>query len=209
LADKIGCIQMYISIVYIDTYAIRALMLLSPYIQESLKFEHHLEITLERNKSTMEKYRKAGVLWTGDLKNGHGILSTESRALFEQPLNSRMRFDDEAGTNPEELIAAAHAACFSMALASTLAKHGFEPVRTDTTATCILASKDGGGFEITTMQIHIRAEVPGVDENNFEKLVRETNEVCPVSNLLRSGLDIQIDATLLRDNTLQEESSKL
>jgi lipoyl-dependent peroxiredoxin len=157
----------------------------------------------------MEKYRKAGVLWTGDLKNGNGIVSTESRALFEYPFNGRMRFEDEPGTNPEELIAAAHAACFSMALASTLAKHGYEPVRTDTTATCTLASKDGGGFKITTMQLHIRAEVPNVDEDTFEKLVRETDEACPVSNLLRNGLNIEIDATLLRDDTLQQQSTRL
>jgi osmotically inducible protein OsmC len=157
----------------------------------------------------MEKYRKAGVLWTGDLKNGNGIISTESRALFEYPFNSRMRFENEPGTNPEELIAAAHAACFSMALASTLAKRGYEPVRTDTTATCTLASKDEDGYEITTMQLHIRAEVPDIDEETFEKLIRETNEVCPVSNLLRNGLNIEIDATLLRDDTLQQESTRL
>jgi len=157
----------------------------------------------------MEKYRKAGVLWTGDLTNGQGIISTESRALFEYPFNGRMRFDDEPGTNPEELLAAAHAACFSMALSSVLAKNGYEPIRTDTTATCILASKEGGGFEITTMQLHIRAEVPDVDEDTFEKLIREADKGCPVSILLRPGLEIQIDATLLRDDTLQEESTKL
>lgn len=150
----------------------------------------------------MEKYRKAGVLWTGDLKNGSGIVSTESRVLFEQPFTSRMRFEDEPGTNPEELLAAAQASCFSMALASTLAKHDYEPVRTDTTATCTLASKDGGGYEITAMQLHVRAEVPGIDEATFEKLIRETDKGCPVSNLLRNGLEIQIDATLLQDEPL-------
>jgi len=150
----------------------------------------------------MEKYRKAGVLWTGDLKNGSGIVSTESRVLFEQPFTSRMRFEDEPGTNPEELLAAAQASCFSMALASTLAKNGYEPVRTDTTATCTLASKDGGGYEITAMQLHVRAEVPGIDEAIFEKLIRETDKGCPVSNLLRNGLEIQIDATLLQDEPL-------
>ena len=157
----------------------------------------------------MEKYKKAGVLWTGDLKNGHGIVSTESRALFEYPFNSRMRFEDEPGTSPEELIAAAQAACFSMALAGVLAKHGYEPVRTDTTATCVLASKDGGGWEITTMQLHIRSEVPGIDAASFEKLIRETEDGCPVSNLLHNGLDIQIDATLLQDDTLSEGTTKI
>lgn len=157
----------------------------------------------------MEKYRKAGVLWTGDLKNGSGIVSTESRALFEHPFTYRMRFEEEPGTNPEELIAAAHASCFSMALASVLAKHGYEPVRTDTTATCILASKEGGGHEITTMQLHIRAEVPGIDADTFRNLVEETDEVCPVSNLLRNGLEIQIDATLLQDDSFKEGTARL
>ena len=157
----------------------------------------------------MEKYRKAGVLWTGDLKSGNGIVSTESRALFEYPFNYRMRFEDEPGTNPEELIAAAHASSFSMALASILVKHGFDPVRTDVTATCILASKDEGQHEVTTMQLHIRAEVPGIDENTLRKLILEADEVCPVSNLLRNGLEIQIDATLLQDDTLSQESSRL
>jgi osmotically inducible protein OsmC len=147
-----------------------------------------------------EKYRKAGVLWTGDLRNGNGIVSTESRALFEQPFTYGMRFEDDPGTNPEELLAAAHAACFSMSVANTLAKHGYNPVRTDTTATCIFAPKTGSqGWEITTMQLHVRAEVPGID----------TSDSCPVSNLLRNGLDIQIDATLVEDETLKDENSKV
>ena len=154
----------------------------------------------------MEKYRKAGVLWTGDLENGSGIVSTESRALFEHPLTARMRFEDEPGTNPEEMIAAAHAVCFSMSIASTLAKHGYEPVRTDTTATCTLASKNGGGYEITAMQLHVRAEVPGIDESTFRTMIQEADEGCPVSNLLRNGLEIQIDATLLEEDNLSEDS---
>lgn len=156
----------------------------------------------------MEKQRKAGVLWTGDLQTGHGIVSTESRALFEHPFNSQMRFEEEAGTNPEEMLAAAHAACFSMAIAHTLAKNGYEPVRTDTTATCVLSDRDDEGHEITAMQLHIRAEVPGIDEDTFRKLILEADEVCPVSNLLRNGLKIQIDATLLRDDTFEEETRR-
>ena len=156
-----------------------------------------------------EKYRKAGVLWTGDLKNGHGIVSTESQALFEQPFTYRMRFEDEPGTNPEELLAAAHASCFSMSVAATLAKHGFNPVRTDTTATCVFAPKDEGGFEVTTMQLHVRAEVPGIDTDTFEQMIVEADRNCPFSNLLRNGLEIQIDATLLQDDTLKDETSKV
>lgn len=154
----------------------------------------------------MEKYRKAGVLWTGDLKDGSGIVSTESRALFEHPFTARMRFEDEPGTNPEEMIAAAHAVCFSMSIASTLAKHGYEPVRTDTTATCTLDFKNGGGHEITAMQLHVRAEVPGIDEGTFRTMIQEADEGCPVSNLLRNGLEIQIDATLLQEDDLSEDS---
>lgn len=152
-----------------------------------------------------EIYRKAGVLWTGNLREGNGIVSTESKALFEQPFTYRMRFEDEPGTNPEELIAAAHAECLSMSIASTLAKHGYDPVRSDTTATCVLAPKNGGGFEITGMQLHIRAEVPGIDPDTFQKMIREADDNCPVSNLLRGGADIHIDATLLQDDTLEKE----
>lgn len=156
-----------------------------------------------------EKYRKAGVLWTGDLRNGHGIVSTESQALFEQPFTYRMRFEDEPGTNPEELLAAAHASCFSMSVASILAKHGFNPARTDTTATCIFAPKDGGGWNITGMQLHVRAEVPGIDVETFEDMIEEADRNCPMSNLLRNGLEIQIDATLVQEDTLKDENSKV
>src|SRR5215211_5819348 len=156
-----------------------------------------------------EIYRKAGVLWTGDLQNGSGIVSTESRTLFEQPFTYQTRYEDKPGTNPEELIAAAHAACFSMSIADILAKNGYEPVRTDTTTTCTIASKEGGGHEITTMQIHIRAEVPGMDESTFQKLIMEADEICPVSNLLRNGLEIQIDATLLQDDSYKADAARI
>lgn len=156
-----------------------------------------------------EKYRKAGVLWSGDLRNGTGIVSTESKALFEHPFTWRMRFEDDPGTNPEELLAAAHAACFSMSIAGTLKKNGYDPVRTDTTATCILTPRDGGGFKITGMQLHIRAEVPGIDAETFEKMIAQADEGCPVSNLLRNGLEIEIDATLLQDDSYRQESPRL
>jgi osmotically inducible protein OsmC len=155
---------------------------------------------LERILKMTEKYRKAGALWTGDLKGGSGIVSTESRALFEHPITHATRFGDETGTNPEELIAAAHAACFSMSIADTLSKNGYDPIRTDTTATCIMTSGEEG-TKITMMQIHIRAEVPGMDVDTFQKMILEADETCPVSNLLRNGLEIQIDATLLQDDS--------
>ena len=141
--------------------------------------------------------RKAGVLWTGDLKNGNGLISTESRVIFELPYSYQTRFGDQEGLNPEELLAAAHAACFSMSVASTLAKNGFVPVQTETTATCTLASKDGGGHEITKMLLHVRCEVPDIDEATFDRLVMEADQGCPVSNLLRPGLDIEITTDLI------------
>lgn len=146
----------------------------------------------------MEQFdRKAGVLWTGDLKTGKGLISTESKALFELPYSWPTRFTDEVGLNPEELIAAAHAACFSMSVASRLAKNGFTPLQTETTATCTLSSKEGGGHAITNMRLHVRCEVPDIDEARFQEVVREADENCPVSNLLRSGVNIDITAALI------------
>lgn len=142
-----------------------------------------------------EKYRKAGVIWSGDLREGGGLMSTESRVLYEQPFRYANRFEDEPGTNPEELIAAAHAGCFSMALASTLKKNGYDPQRTDTTATCTLTPKEGG-HEITAMELHVRGDVSGIDEDNFNRLVMEAHQRCPVSKLLKDKIEIKITTAL-------------
>jgi osmotically inducible protein OsmC len=141
--------------------------------------------------------RKAGVIWYGDSRNGKGMISTESQALFNEPYTHGSRFDEHPGTNPEELIAAAHAACFSMALASVLRKKGFDPTQIETNATCTGVTK-GEGFEITRMQLHVRGDVPDIDESTFQRLVMETDRVCPVSNLLREGLEIKIESTLMQ-----------
>ncbi len=142
--------------------------------------------------------QKAGAVWNGDSRNGDGMISTESKALFEQPYTHKMRFDPDntSGTNPEELIAAAHAACFSMALASTIKKNGYEPEQIETTATITLMSESGSN-EITNMNLHVRAFVPELDETSFNDLIQVADKHCPVSNLLRSGLDIKIEAELL------------
>ena len=142
--------------------------------------------------------RKAGVLWTGDLRTGQGFISTESKALFELPYTYATRFTEEVGLNPEELIAAAHAACLSMSVASTLKKNGFNPVQTETTATCTFASKNGSGHEITKMRLHVRCEIPDIDEATFEDLVKVADENCPVSNLLRDRLKIEITTALVQ-----------
>jgi osmotically inducible protein OsmC len=110
----------------------------------------------------MDINRKAGAFWNGDSRSGAGLISTESMALFEQPYTHETRFGQESGTSPEELLAAAHAACFSMALAATLKKNGFEPRQTDTNAICTVVSKNGG-YEITRMRFHVRADAPDLD----------------------------------------------
>ena len=145
------------------------------------------------------KDRKAGVLWTGDLKTGSGLISTESKALFELPYSNSTRFEDETGANPEELIAAAHAACMSMAVANTLNRHGYRPVQTETTATCSMTSNNGKQ-EISAMRLHVRSEVPDIDEATYNKLVMEANKASPVSNLLRDGLEIEITTALIQSN---------
>ena len=143
----------------------------------------------------IERKRKAGVIWKGDLKNGEGVISTESQALFEEPYSFPTRFEEEPGTNPEELIAAAHAACFSMAFANTLKKKGYQPEQVDTNAICTLESKDGG-FEISKMQLHVRGKVPGINEETFMQISKEADKGCPVSNLLRKCLEIEIEVEL-------------
>ena len=141
--------------------------------------------------------RKAGVLWTGDLETGKGLVSTESRALFELPFSYPTRFEDEVGLNPEELLAAAHASCFSMSVASQLKKNGFNPVQTETTATCTMVTGDGPP-QVSHMRLHVRCEVPDIDEDRFNEIIREADENCPFSNLLRNGLQIEITTALIQ-----------
>jgi osmotically inducible protein OsmC len=141
--------------------------------------------------------RKGSAVWKGDLRKGEGHISSESGVLRDVAYSFATRFENEPGTNPEELIAAAHAACYSMAFAGALAKKGYEPQSIETHATCTVAPKEGGGFRITTMRLKTRGQVPGIDDKTFKKIAREADEGCPVSNLLRPGLEIQLDAALL------------
>ena len=141
--------------------------------------------------------RKAGVLWTGDLQTGKGLISTESKALFEIPYSHATRFGDEVGLNPEELIAAAHASCFSMSVANTLKKNGFNPVQTETTGTCTMVTGEDG-TQINRMRLHVRCEVPDIDEDRFNEIIMQADEGCPVSNLLRGGLEVEITSALIQ-----------
>ena len=140
--------------------------------------------------------RRAGAVWQGDLRGGKGTIRTESGAIAEEPYRFATRFEQEPGTNPEELITAAHAACYSMAFANFLAKNGYDPQRIETGAACTLTMGEGG-TRITAMKLTVRGQVPGMDETTFRQMAHEGDKNCPVSNLLRSGLEIEIEAELI------------
>lgn len=137
--------------------------------------------------------KKAKAIWNGDLKNGGGTVSLES-GLFEGPYTFASRFEDGKGTNPEELIAAAHAGCYSMALSNELAKAGHDPESVDTQAVVTLDTVDGAPT-ITTIKLISEATVPGLDNDEFQKIAAATKEACPVSRVL-TGAEIHLDATL-------------
>lgn len=131
--------------------------------------------------------------WNGGLKDGHGSLALGSGA-FEGRYSFGSRFEESEGTNPEELIGAAHAACFSMALASGLGKAGFPPRRVSTTARVDLDMKDGP--RIATITLDTEADVPGIDAAEFQKQAEGAKENCPVSKAL-AGVDIRLEARLV------------
>jgi len=145
----------------------------------------------------MVEIRRTGEAeWQGNLKEGSGTLGTGSGVLKDQPYGFRTRFESAPGTNPEELIAAAHAACYSMAFSHTLAAKGYGPESVRTRATCVLSPQEGGGFRITAMRLEVRGRVPGLGQDEFAEIAREADEACPVSNALRGGMKIELDAKL-------------
>ena len=137
--------------------------------------------------------RNASAVWTGDLKSGNGTLTTPSTVLSSTPYSFKTRFEDSPGTNPEELIAAAHAGCFSMALSARLTEAGHKPSRIQTKATVSLEKKDDG-FQITKVHLEMKAAVPGLGEEDFQKAAKAAKEGCPVSRVLKA--EITMDATL-------------
>ena len=143
-----------------------------------------------------EIIRQAGAVWNGDLRKGSGVISTESTVLTQVPYSFSTRFENEPGTNPEELIAAAHAACYAMAFANTLAKKGYTPESIDIQADCVLEKQDAG-FAITKMRLRARGVVPDIDSVTFAEVAREADKGCPVSNLLRPGVTIEHETELL------------
>jgi lipoyl-dependent peroxiredoxin len=137
--------------------------------------------------------RKGSANWVGGIKDGKGTVSTDSGVLDATPYSFSTRFEDAQGTNPEELIAAAHAGCFSMALSGQLGKEGLTPENISTTAT-VTIDKSGDGFAITAVHLAVRADVPEADRKAFEKAANEAKNGCPVSKVLNAA--ITMDAQL-------------
>ena len=136
----------------------------------------------------------ANAVWEGVLRSGRGHFKAASGA-FEGDYSFATRFENARGTNPEELIAAAHAACLSMALSGVLEKNGTPPTRISTNAACTV-DKVGDGFKITRMRLEVRAKVPGVDQAGFAKAAEAAKKGCPVSTALQGNVQLELDARL-------------
>jgi osmotically inducible protein OsmC len=137
--------------------------------------------------------RNASAVWQGGLKDGKGTISTDSGVLANTQYSFSTRFEDGAGTNPEELIAAAHAGCFSMALSGQLGAAGLTAESINTTASVSL-EKTEAGFAITKVHLEVRAKVPGADQAAFDKATSNAKSGCPVSKVLNA--EITMNATL-------------
>jgi len=132
--------------------------------------------------------------WQGGLKDGKGAISTKSGALSEYPYGFASRFEGKPGTNPEELIGAAHSGCFTMALSLILEQAGFKADEMNTKAEITL-TKQGDGFAITKSQLTLRAKIPGIDDAKFKELAGMAEKGCPVSKVL--NCEIVLDAALV------------
>ncbi|APF39570.1 OsmC family protein [Chelatococcus daeguensis] len=141
----------------------------------------------------MKINRTGSAVWSGGLKDGRGALSTQSGALKDYPYGFSSRFEGVAGSNPEELIGAAHAGCFTMALSLILGEAGLTAERMETTAKVTLEQADGG-FSIPAVHLTLRARIPGADDAKFQELAAKAKANCPVSKLLKA--EITLDATL-------------
>jgi osmotically inducible protein OsmC len=138
--------------------------------------------------------RKAKATWEGGLKNGTGHF--EGQTGLAGQYNFSSRFENGSGSNPEELLAAAHAACYSMALSAGLEKAGHLPARVETNAECTLEKLEPG-FRVTSMKLIARASVPGIADGDFQKIAAATKDGCPISNALKAIPKIELDAKLV------------
>ncbi len=138
--------------------------------------------------------RTASAKWSGGLKDGRGAISTKSGALSDYPYGFASRFEGVAGTNPEELLGAAHAGCFTMALSLILQEAGYTADSMDTSAEVTLEQVDGG-YAITEVALTLKAAIPGIDDEEFQKLAGKAELGCPVSKVLKC--EITLDAALV------------
>lgn len=134
--------------------------------------------------------RSATSVWTGSGKDGKGHLTSESGRIDKMPYSFSTRFGEEKGTNPEELIAAAHAGCFNMALSFALGKAGITPESLTTTA-AVSIEKEGEGFTITTVDLDLLAKVPGLSEEKFQAIAADAKANCPVSKVLNAKISLK------------------
>lgn len=132
--------------------------------------------------------RKGSAVWKGSLKEGNGTVSTESGVLKDAQYSFKTRFENGNGTNPEELVGAAHAGCFSMQLSAFLTEDGFEPDKIETTSE--ITFEDG---EIKKSHLILNAEVPGIDKDKFDKIANKAKENCPLSKLLKAEITLEYD----------------
>ena len=142
----------------------------------------------------MTIHKKGQAHWEGDIKKGKGTITTESGALRQQPYGFNTRFEGKPGTNPEELIGAAHSACFSMALSLMLGNEGYTPEIIDTVADVSL-DKKGDGFAITKIELQSKVVLPGIDKDKFDSIIQKAKAGCPVSQVLNAEitLDYQLN----------------
>ncbi|HHA2007934.1 MULTISPECIES: OsmC family protein [Enterobacter] len=137
----------------------------------------------------MTIHKHGSAHWSGDIKSGKGTVSTESGVLNQQPYGFNTRFEGAKGTNPEELIGAAHAACFSMALSLMIGEAGFTADSIDTTADVSLDKADGG-FAITKIALSSKVTVPGIDPQKFDGIIQKAKAGCPVSQVLKAEITL-------------------
>ncbi len=138
------------------------------------------------------KKHSANAVWNGSIKEGSGKMSTKSKALDNTPYSFKTRFEEENGTNPDELIAASHAGCFSMALSLILGENGFTP---DSIETKAVVTMDPAKLELVSSHLVLKAKIPNIDEAKFTEIANAAKENCPISKIL--NLDITLEATLL------------
>lgn len=131
--------------------------------------------------------RKASAVWNGSLKDGKGTISTDSGVLSSTPYSFATRFESARGTNPEELIAAAHAGCFTMALSAELGKAGITPESLETSAAVTLEKLEAG-FTVTKVHLDVSARIPNADEAAFQKAAQSAEANCPISRLLKAEI---------------------